>query len=175
MMREEDAEPTSSHGHTQSTDIWNNFFWKNPKPSWVTPTHWASEKKTPHGNKEEKLNHNLTINSTIGREIKTLSFSLRSEGFETHIVYPNSLDLYLTDEPLKYLALKASGACIHKTQKGVMNWKTVLKGLVHADSPAPGPNSEAADWKAPRLSVKESYLLILKHQPERQASNLKRI
>lgn len=40
------------------------------------------------------------------------------------------------------------------------------------DSPTSGPSSEAGRDSVQRLKVKEAHLLILKHWPEEQASNL---
>ena len=68
---------------------------------------------------------------------------------------------------------KPDSTCIHETHKATVNWETVLKGLTHTENHQE-PSTEA-NWKTPKLSVKNVYLLIIKNWPDEQASNLTHI
>ena len=87
------------------------------------------------------------------------TFCLRSKSCELHTEHPNFEDLHLRDKTPKHLVLKANMACIHEKQRARVNAERVLKGLSHSDSPALKPSTEAANRKAPRLSVKEVICL----------------
>lgn len=71
----------------------------------------------------------------------------------------------------KTSSFESQGFHPYETRKTTANGETLLKGLEYTDSPMPGPSAEAAKGKAPRLSAKEVYLLIFKHEAEWQASN----
>ena len=83
------------------------------------------------------------------RELITLSFPLRSNGFE-NMQHSNSEDLTLRNEPPEHLALKAQRDCIHKTQEAIENTEMVLKRLAQAHS-SQGPVPGAAYFLQKRL------------------------
>ena len=104
--------------------IWNSCLKKKKKPKlaqWLLHVRWT--RKNPHWSPWERLRHSLAINPTPvaathnWEGTETLSFSLRNKGFEPHICHPSFYDLHLRDELLKHLALKANGACVHKTHR----------------------------------------------------------
>ena len=65
------------------------------------------------------------------------------------------------DKPLTYLALKINRLCVHKTQRPVIDWNKVFKGLMQGLT-HPRVCTEAVIWKVPRLYGKEINFLILK-------------
>lgn len=135
---------------------------KNSKTSPATLTLLVNEKKTkqnkktPHWCRSERLRYNLTTahalpqHSDNWRELITLSFPLRSNGFENHMQHYNFEDFTLRNEPPEHLALKAHRDCIHKIQEAIGNTETVLKRLAQAHPPQ-GPVPEAADFLEKRL------------------------
>lgn len=66
---------------------------RNLKTSRATLSHWGKEKKTTlKWEGEMRHSHHKPHPAqrlTIGRELKTWSFSLRREGFLPHFVHPN--------------------------------------------------------------------------------------
>lgn len=86
------------------------------------------------------------------RELKSCSFSLRSEGFEPypHQAPPAFNNVHLWDDSPRYLPLKTNGVHVHGTHKAIVIWEMVLKGLAYLGV-TPGPNMEAVNWGVPGL------------------------
>lgn len=111
----QEAPELTSHGHTKSTTTKEQFSVKEVQK--VSATHGANETKThTEAIKEAETwprhKPHLVLQHTTGG-LPTPSFSLRCQGFEPHVFL---LLLRLPPErPPKYLASKASKACVHKT------------------------------------------------------------
>ena len=88
----------NSDRHTKSTPThWLILSERNPDTSWVTPTHWANEKKKKKPTSKrvrnaETLSHHKPHpdrQTYTWEETHNLRFSLGSEGFESNIQCPN--------------------------------------------------------------------------------------
>lgn len=72
--------------------------------------------------------------------------------------------------PPKHLAVETNRACVHNTTRIQQSEKWFLQGSHGLICPR-----DTADWEVPRFPVNGAYLLIWKHWPKRQASNLTHI
>lgn len=77
----------------------------------------------------------------------------------------NPWDLYQKEMPPKHLTLKTNGAYIQENYRAVGNKDFTLTEL-ECWPTCPRTQREAMVWKEPRLYVKETHLLILKHLQE---------
>ena len=89
---------------------------------------------------------------TVGRELKTQSFSLRREGFETHVRVPQFLrSAPERGAPQNIQLGKPAGLLSTRPTRPGQSEKWLFKGSIR--SPAPGPSGEAADGEVPALGV----------------------
>lgn len=119
-------------------------------------------RKQPHQKEQERLRficHKtpaLTKHCRVGRELPTLRFYLRSEAFGPYIQHPNFRCLPL--EQSCKTALKAIGACVHKTYKTL-----ATKGAIPNGNAVPHRDQLRGSRKncpSPSLSLKEVYLAV---------------
>lgn len=115
--------------------IENNYSERNPKSSSVTLLHWVNEKKIHIKMGRRGWRHNLAVNPHLmwqrTMEVKPQP-KLLPEEWKTWTPHwhPSFWDLHWREELPKHLALKANGACIHKTHKAIANCEVVLRGLI---------------------------------------------
>lgn len=91
---------------------------------------------------------------------------LTTKGFVPHISHPQPLDPALERLPSqKHLALKTYGTYIQEKHGLVRNRNSSLKGLL-CRFICSRTQQKAANWKAPRVYVKDINLLTFRHLPE---------
>ena len=147
---------------------WNNFFLKETPKGAEWLLHVEQTRKNPHQNGQERLRHNLVINSHPmqwptskgGRGLTTWASPWGVKGLNPTFGTPAFKTSIWEMSPQNILALKASGVCSHKPHKIIVNWEAVIKGLTWT------PLAPLQDLTLKRLLktikqlMKQSYLLI---------------
>lgn len=90
---------------------------------------------------------------------KVWNFSLKSQGFDLHIMYSNAWVLHCRDKPPKYLALKTNGEHIQENHKTIGNRESTFKGLVCRLTYAPWGQHKSSNLKS-TYTICEGYELI---------------
>ena len=143
-------------------------------PLKINPKKTKGERPLHIRSRKERLRHILAIspNTGVATHIweQTQNQELLPEEWRVHTPHEahQLLRLHLRDKSPKHLAWRPLGLVPMRPTWLWWAMEQLLKGLP-TDLPAPGPSAEKAFEKSsPRLCVKESYFLILKHWSEVQ-------
>lgn len=119
-MATQETPELSSDRHTKSTPThWLILSERNPDTSWVTPTHWANEKKKPTSKrvrKAETLSHHKPHpdrETYTWEETRNLRFPWGVKGLNPTSNAPTSTWFPPEWRLPKHLTLKAHEECIH--------------------------------------------------------------
>lgn len=141
-----------------------NYLLPEPLKKDLLTTDWDSQ------GPQTTSNYNKTVGRaqpTTKRKFKTVASPREANGsnstLSTRPAHPAGHPLrHLKDEPPKRPTLKSNMARGSRPQSPAANWETAPKRLT------PGPSTEAALWKAPKLYMKEASLLTLRRWSEGQ-------
>lgn len=167
MAKQKAPELPSSHRHTKSTATYGIIPSEiNPEAGLATPIHWVNEKKCTLkwvGEAETQLTINPTTGAAIHNQERTQKSDLPSKEWRVWTLY---LAYHLLRAASERWAPQTSSfesqrGLLHKIHKAIWKLRKSSQRAHACRFPIPGPFIEAANWKVPRLSLKEAYLLIL--------------